>query len=41
MLAIGLSSALVPIYDKRNMKEPIMKLLPGLFILKNFWPLLI
>uniref|UniRef100_A0A914MGG0 Uncharacterized protein n=1 Tax=Meloidogyne incognita TaxID=6306 RepID=A0A914MGG0_MELIC len=28
MLAIGLSSALVPIYDKRNMKEPIMKLLP-------------
>uniref|UniRef100_A0A915NAA5 UFSP1/2/DUB catalytic domain-containing protein n=1 Tax=Meloidogyne javanica TaxID=6303 RepID=A0A915NAA5_MELJA len=29
MLAIGLSSALVPIYDKRNMKEPIMKLLPS------------
>lgn len=29
MLAIGLSSALVPIYDKRNMKEPIMKLLPA------------
>jgi hypothetical protein len=29
MLAIGISNPIVPIYDRRNMKEPLMRLLPG------------
>lgn len=35
MLALGVINAMVPIYDRRNMKEPIIQLLPG------FWNILL
>uniref|UniRef100_A0A183BIB1 WD_REPEATS_REGION domain-containing protein n=1 Tax=Globodera pallida TaxID=36090 RepID=A0A183BIB1_GLOPA len=32
MIAVGVSEAMVPVYDRRNMNEPVIRLLPGRFL---------